>query len=756
MAMQSFNDVSVEIVGGQYQPDSGSESDEVLSVPPPSTCSDSAATAAVEVLPHVKGQVFERATVAERVRTLPTLLAKRLPTKRKAPTHEATSCSSSGNAATTGNRDNSSSAANLRSSFLVKVLGRSSVNLQETLGLDEELVSSFSERTLKALSFDDEGLLRASRVANVLHRCGSVLRDSTGSMETYSLSETTSRIDAFISHTWSTPGFDKFLVLALHFNCRAAVVSALLSCIGCLLVSSLNKFPQPRLKLTGDGGEETLGFQCQLLGVVVFFVVFISWHEVGRCIGQSGASVFLDKTCIHQTDLELKRKGVNSLAGFLCNSKTMLVVYSDVYLQRLWTVYELATFLAMRSGSPIEVLPLAMPKALLVGLPLFALLNALALWSSSRSAADVLQVGAPTDLRMPLWGSIIASLPMLVVAIFGRWWARGLDRIHAKVARFSIRDALCYDESDRAIVQGNVASFMKDVGFVLPTATEEDALQGFDALVHEDVPDALAASLGVVGVNYSHVVVAFMSETLSNFDRFGERLVLGDMDTLGWLALSASVAKHLFVYPIIASAVFVVLRRNIQLHGFADVLYTAGSGLAGMAATSLSVTVLEQLRHEAAERLSGLVAFVGVVILLLVMTVCIYRKPPYARRWRFKATHMSAVRSHEGRGRQEPFSPSRPSCASELGASQRPSMRSDASSEIQEPSSPSRPFCQLDHHLSACQRLPIWTTAARTRQKTSRRSRSQRRFRWPTNAAKGASWAGKEMAIARWLWTASR
>merc|ERR1719506_1574523 len=67
--------------------------------------------------------------------------------------------------------------------------------------------------------------------------------------------------------------------------------------------------------------------------------------------------VFLDKTCIHQTDISLKRAGVLKLGAFLTSSSRMLILYSDVYLKKLWTVYEVACFLLTpRTGNDIEIL----------------------------------------------------------------------------------------------------------------------------------------------------------------------------------------------------------------------------------------------------------------------------------------------------------------------------------------------------------------------------------------------------------------
>merc|ERR1712007_392590 len=71
-----------------------------------------------------------------------------------------------------------------------------------------------------------------------------------------------------------------------------------------------------------------------------------------------GTTTFLDKTCIHQTNQVLKRQGIRHLADFLENSNRLLVVYTDEYLKRVWTVYELASFLLIKlKDRRVDIIP---------------------------------------------------------------------------------------------------------------------------------------------------------------------------------------------------------------------------------------------------------------------------------------------------------------------------------------------------------------------------------------------------------------
>merc|ERR1719504_458999 len=72
-------------------------------------------------------------------------------------------------------------------------------------------------------------------------------------------------------------------------------------------------------------------------------------------------AVFLDKTCIHQTDINLQTAGIRKLGAFLRRSRCMVVLYGEQYLQKLWTVYELASFLTLCPGRKIWVIPVYFP-----------------------------------------------------------------------------------------------------------------------------------------------------------------------------------------------------------------------------------------------------------------------------------------------------------------------------------------------------------------------------------------------------------
>jgi len=67
----------------------------------------------------------------------------------------------------------------------------------------------------------------------------------------------------------------------------------------------------------------------------------------------------------------VQRQGIEKLSAFLSNSEIMVALYTDTYLLKLWTVYEVASFLALRPIKCMKIVPVyqlfAYHNGLLVG-----------------------------------------------------------------------------------------------------------------------------------------------------------------------------------------------------------------------------------------------------------------------------------------------------------------------------------------------------------------------------------------------------
>eukprot|EP00929_Paragymnodinium_shiwhaense_P054721 TRINITY_DN27425_c0_g3_i1.p1 TRINITY_DN27425_c0_g3~~TRINITY_DN27425_c0_g3_i1.p1 ORF type:complete len:623 (-),score=13.96 TRINITY_DN27425_c0_g3_i1:173-2041(-) len=192
-------------------------------------------------------------------------------------------------------------------------------------------------------------LLRAVSISEVLSDFGRHWSSNDGCDEDYKLSRIVDRISVFVSHDWGTPRIVKCVALLCYGNLTPAV---LLSCLASMVVPV-------GLRAVGIGFSESDGIYDSVCGEVasprlvalwaaatgfsIFGLVFSFWQRM-RSLCCSPITVFLDKLCIHQVDLEQKAAGILGLAAFLKVSESLVVLWTKRYFTRLWCTYELAAW----------------------------------------------------------------------------------------------------------------------------------------------------------------------------------------------------------------------------------------------------------------------------------------------------------------------------------------------------------------------------------------------------------------------------
>ena len=108
--------------------------------------------------------------------------------------------------------------------------------------------------------------------------------------------------------------------------------------------------------VTGLGGSMLL-FPCLVcFPMVTFAIVLIFGH--GLPLGRSLPSCWLDRICIHQTDMDKKKEQINALPVFVAQSSKMLVLWDQTYFERLWCNLELATCARYGGTDKVELMPL--------------------------------------------------------------------------------------------------------------------------------------------------------------------------------------------------------------------------------------------------------------------------------------------------------------------------------------------------------------------------------------------------------------
>lgn len=323
-------------------------------------------------------------------------------------------------------------------------------------------------------------VLRAVVSPRVVSQAGQVLRNGSGGSEAaFNLSEPVDEIDIFLSHSWRDSGLLKYLAICLYFNSVMAMVAALISAFLTFFLLRSGKITllpfTPFMNVLNDftAAMHAAGFHpsydmkqfpwmdptykpiyapsCHLVATSVFVIVLLLGHHL-----RAPVTMFLDKVCIHQTDPEKKKKGIEAIDQFLVRSKKMLICYNDDYFERLWCCFELAA--RASSGSKIEMLPLWRAPVVLV---------VLVGYTVSDIAAYVYLLfagvgGSPNGfLIVALSFHIFPTLFMIKYTLLA---ARQKLKLTDTLRTFKIANTKCFDPSDRCIVEQAISSWFADGG----------------------------------------------------------------------------------------------------------------------------------------------------------------------------------------------------------------------------------------------------------------------------------------------------
>ena len=183
--------------------------------------------------------------------------------------------------------------------------------------------------------------------AAVLADGGAAARDDPAGC--YALSRPVESLSHFCSHSWSAPQYAKWLALTFHFNSSAAVglVFLLYAVAFHVELFYFEWMPSGTMTLASTFVQVQYCPLCSLLACIVLPAALFTAHRVSPSARR--ARLFLDVSCINQSDHEQKMAGIAALGAILDRSETMLVLSDDTYWSRSWCLFELAAF-AHRAG----------------------------------------------------------------------------------------------------------------------------------------------------------------------------------------------------------------------------------------------------------------------------------------------------------------------------------------------------------------------------------------------------------------------
>jgi len=283
----------------------------------------------------------------------------------------------------------------------------------------------------------------------------------------------TGHVDIFVGHSWSAGRWSKFLALCLFFNLDMAICCA----FGAWLIVAAT--------LLGWGGITSLGGSYLALPclvyfpMTVFFVVFIFGQQLFE--GRLPPALWVDKLCIHQTDMDRKAEQIAALPVFVMHSSRMLILWDDTYFERKWCSLELATFARHVGTEKIDVLPLWLAPWLLssilldlLSVTLYEFLahcfpNWSVAWTNPlMEAAESLLGENPATLKFvavfTIWlFSSISYAPSSFPSSFSFCMKlRNHQLMLQQMANFDVRAAKCTLPSDAKAIEQQVEDLFKD------------------------------------------------------------------------------------------------------------------------------------------------------------------------------------------------------------------------------------------------------------------------------------------------------
>jgi len=397
---------------------------------------------------------------------------------------------------------------------------RSSDNEKKSLERSE---SGMSPESL-SVNLRDFTLLRGTSLRHILHRCGRHFSMASLAAQTYSpgegamlyaKSQPVKKLDFFISHSWRDDRFGKILALWIHSNLHFAMAVSTTVAVSCAVLARVDILPRHQPESSGVAFFPWALF----LGSVTFFWALACSHHVHVYLWDK--SYFLDKFCVHQTDLDLKQRGVTSFAAFVGCANRVLLLWSPQYFTRLWCTLEVAALVKANSGKPLplDFLPLQLAKISFISWVLYSV--TMSIVQTNRQLNHLIP-----DLAFICLVMAVASY-LLVVSL--RQYGRARQALEMQLRTFAVQEADCFSSSDRRAVEKALLRWFANLDVCnkhIREGVSDQVLQALGSEVHYPMKMLLPI-----------VMINFFSEADYIAGRFYDEDTLYRLATmLGWSA----------------------------------------------------------------------------------------------------------------------------------------------------------------------------------------------------------------------------
>ena len=303
----------------------------------------------------------------------------------------------------------------------------------------------------QAVFAKQHGLFRAASASNVVSNLLAVMLnlDHCSDNTSYDSLPQVSRVDYFISHSWSCPCWMKSLAFCHFLNFDLAIVSSCMACLFAVLILFLHAGSFSGVATQPQG----LLYGCLLCWpVAVFLAVYLFAHIGAR------TTFWFDRICVNQIDETVKAQTLQAIPAFVAQSTQMLVLWDDTYFDRLWCQYELSVH-AKTAASPLamKLVPMWISLWTLSWISLYTMVNFLCLGQTS-SQLDL--ESRRTLFTSMVDASFVPPFVYLLTAFPFSWFCIQKLKSHKlmldQMAHFDLRNAKCSVESDRKIIEEQV------------------------------------------------------------------------------------------------------------------------------------------------------------------------------------------------------------------------------------------------------------------------------------------------------------
>mmetsp|Transcript_131847 Transcript_131847/g.312536 ORF Transcript_131847/g.312536 Transcript_131847/m.312536 type:complete len:509 (-) Transcript_131847:284-1810(-) len=259
----------------------------------------------------------------------------------------------------------------------------------------------------------------------------------------WQLSAPVKKFDIFLSHTWHSPGTWKYLALLLQSSCP--VVFCVWAFAAALIfgLCMMDILPLP-FRRQDDNLPETYPLGCWiLLSNLASLVTIFAWPYLPQL---KSMMCFLDAVSINQVDGQLMEQGVYGIGGFLSISQELRILWTPLYLSRLWCVFEIAMY---RKANPTGKITLA---------PVHLEVTALCLWltmvilSLVQWSAWVRGVTAQTKIA----SLVLATVPVGCAIQKLRRSVHTQRQLLQALANFDLDAAGCRRDFDKKFVHDSI------------------------------------------------------------------------------------------------------------------------------------------------------------------------------------------------------------------------------------------------------------------------------------------------------------